>query len=483
MEAELSSGVPPDRLAYLTFTVAARQEAKDRAHERFGFSAAQLKWFRTLHSVAYELLGVNQQALVATKDDLEEFEQQYGYDFSRDVGKFTGEGIPVFGFNKSDRLMSFDHFRRHRMLEWQPAFKQWNDHDYNRFEVERFCTGYERWKGQEGWVDFTDLLERGATPLPCDVVIVDEAQDLSPLQWKALWTFAQNAQRVYLAGDDDQAIYEWAGASPEVFLAQEVDRSEVLPQSHRCPRKVTDLARAVIERVRVRQPKDWQARDEDGQVTYCDALEQVGVTDEGSVRILYRNHKFAPDVMAYLKSNGEPYTVGGVPSIKDDAAQAILTWEDLRKGKAVSKEGLETVFGLSSVRRISQLARDCVRQVEGNDGITARALVAMKCWTDQMFTLPWFSVLDRLAEEEFYLRKVVQRYGRAGLTSQPRIKLSTIHAVKGAEADHVYLLTGMSRMVEAGLETDPDAERRVWYVGLTRARKTLTLIGMHNPLL
>jgi superfamily I DNA/RNA helicase len=87
-----------------------------------------------------------------------------------------------------------------------------------------------------------------------------------------------------------------------------------------------------------------------------------------------------------------------------------------------------------------------------------------------------------LKDEEFYLRKVVQKYGRAGLTSEPRIRLSTIHGVKGAEADHVYLLTAMSRMVQQSLETEPDSERRVWYVGVTRAKQSLTLVGMDNPL-
>ena len=480
MEAELAAGVAPDRLAYLTFTVAARQEAKDRAHERFGFTNAQLKWFRTLHSVAYELLGINHQALVATKDDLKEFEDRYGYEFSRDVGKFNDEGVPRFGFNKSDRLMTFDHFRRHRMLDWHRAYKEWHE-DYTKFEVERFCEGYERWKAEEGWVDFTDLLERGTTPLSCDVVIVDEAQDLSPLQWKAFWKFAEQAQRIYLAGDDDQAIYEWAGASPEVFLAQDADVVEILPQSHRCPRKVTDLARDIIERVQVRQPKDWQPRDEEGQLTYCSNIEEVGIPDTGSVRILYRNHKYATDIIAYLKSCGEPFLMGGTPSIKDTSGTAILTWEDLRKDRPVYKDELETVFSLASLRRISQAARDCVRQLQ-RDNITKQSLIDSRCWTEQMFSLPWFDVLDRLKDDEFYLRKVVQRYGKAGLRKEPRIKLSTIHAVKGAEADHVYLLTHMSKLVATSLETNPDAERRVWYVGVTRARKSLTLIGMHNSL-
>jgi DNA helicase-2/ATP-dependent DNA helicase PcrA len=313
-------------------------------------------------------------------------------------------------------------------------------------------------------------------------VIVDEAQDLSPLQWKAFWTFARNAQRIYLAGDDDQAIYEWAGASPDVFLGQSCDVVEILPRSYRCPRRVTDLAHRLVREIAVRQPKDWQPREEDGHLAYCETVDQLNVSPTGSVLMLYRNHKFAPDVINHLKSSGEPFLTGHLPSIPAMSAGAILTWEDLRKGRATNKDGLEAVFSLASMRRISQTARDCVRRFEDNDGITARALVASGCWADTIFNLPWFQVLDRLKDEEFYLRKVVQKYGRAGLTSEPRIRLSTIHGVKGAEADHVYLLTAMSRMVQQSLETEPDSERRVWYVGVTRAKQSLTLVGMDNPL-
>lgn len=482
MESELARGVAPERLAYLTFTVAARQEAKDRAITKFGFTAAQLKWFRTLHSVAYELLGINSEALVTQYQGLPDFARDYNYEFSQQAGNFTLEGLPTFGFNSADRLMAFDHFRRHRMQDWETAFKQWDDREIKKFETQRFCDGYERWKAGEGWVDFTDLLERGSAPLPCDVVIVDEAQDLSPLQWKAFWVFAQNATRVYLAGDDDQAIYEWAGAAPEVFLAQPANTQEVLLQSHRCPRTVTTFARNLIEHVKVRQAKNWQPRDVDGAVLHIGSVTRMTIPDTGSVRILYRNHKYSADVLEVMHSLGEPYMLGNRPSIEPIAALAIVTWEDLRKGKAVTREGLEAIFATASLRRVSQAARDCVRQLEGNDDITTAVLIASKCWTSQIFDVPWFALLDRLKEQEFYLRKVVQKYGRRGLISTPRILLNTIHSVKGAEADHVILLTQMSRLVLRSLDFNPDAERRVWYVGLTRARETLQLIGMDNPL-
>ena len=50
-----------------------------------------------------------------------------------------------------------------------------------------------------------------------DVLILDEAQDCTPLQWSVIYKMADNVKRIYLAGDDDQGIYKWNGADPRYF--------------------------------------------------------------------------------------------------------------------------------------------------------------------------------------------------------------------------------------------------------------------------
>ena len=66
-----------------------------------------------------------------------------------------------------------------------------------------------------------------------------------------------------------------------------------------------------------------------------------------------------------------------------------------------------------------------------------------------------------------------------GLTGTPRIRISTIHAVKGQEADNVVLLPDLSYLTQKEFRKDPDNEHRVFYVGVTRARKNLYL---HKPI-
>ena len=84
-------------------------------------------------------------------------------------------------------------------------------------------------------IDYTDMLSRyineGFVPT-FDVVLIDEAQDLSLLQWEMVQKIIDRADQVYIAGDDDQAIYKWAGADVDTFLGLE-GRTLVLDKSYR----------------------------------------------------------------------------------------------------------------------------------------------------------------------------------------------------------------------------------------------------------
>jgi DNA helicase-2/ATP-dependent DNA helicase PcrA len=409
------------------------------------------------------------------------FGQAFGYEFSSEAAKADQDYR--YSYQQGDRLLQFDHFRRQRLLDPYTAWKAWAE-PLKWFEVERFCEGYKRWKEAEGLLDYTDLLEQGQGVLPCDVVIVDESQDLSPLQWQAFWNFAGNAKRVYIAGDDDQAIYTWAGASPEVFLNQPGER-EILPQSYRCPRRVSALAQEIIRPVRVRQPKTWHSRDALGDVVYAGRFDQVGLPAEGSVLVLYRNHMFASDVSDTLKAQGERFDQNGRPSIGDGVALAIVEWEQVRKNQlAVIPDQVERLLELMTRERVSLEEREAWRQSEhtralvpGNrDDLIRRGL------PPAVFHLPWFEALDRLRPDLPYLKACVRAAPKREVFLAPaRIRLSSIHGAKGTQADHVLLLTEISKKVERATYQAPDDERRVFYVGVTRARESLTVLGYGHP--
>lgn len=87
--------------------------------------------------------------------------------------------------------------------------------------------------------------------------------------------------------------------------------------------------------------------------------------------------------------------------------------------------------------------------------------------------------------QSYRLRATLAGYRRAHGGQLPdiegcRLRMSSIHGAKGREADHVVLLNGMTGKTAVGYELDKDSERRVFYVGVTRARKRLTIVTAEN---
>ena len=91
-------------------------------------------------------------------------------------------------------------------------------------------------------------------PPHLDLFIVDEAQDLTPLQWEMVFEIARCAKRVLIAGDDDQAIHRWTGVDVKRFLGAS-NNFRVLTQSYRMPSLVHELSQKVVKRISVRREK------------------------------------------------------------------------------------------------------------------------------------------------------------------------------------------------------------------------------------
>ncbi len=88
----------------------------------------------------------------------------------------------------------------------------------------------------------------------------------------------------------------------------------------------------------------------------------------------------------------------------------------------------------------------------------------------------WHEALSRLDETEREYFIAALRRGEK-LLREPRIKINTIHSVKGGEADHVVIFTDMAQRTWQEFQINEDDEHRVWYVAVTRARKSLHIIS------
>ena len=92
------------------------------------------------------------------------------------------------------------------------------------------------------------LIEKETLPR-FKVIFIDEAQDLSPLQWKLYDRLKEQADDIYLAGDDDQAIFAWAGADVNRFINEKADKERVLKYSKRISRAVQEQSEIPIENI------------------------------------------------------------------------------------------------------------------------------------------------------------------------------------------------------------------------------------------
>lgn len=114
-------------------------------------------------------------------------------------------------------------------------------------------------------VDFSDMVKDAVDDgykVDCKVAFVDEAQDLSPLQWRAVYTFFRGVDTLYVAGDPNQALFRFSGGNSNYMIHMRCDETVFLDRSRRCSESVFLLASRVWSRLNDRvdmpEPKDGE---------------------------------------------------------------------------------------------------------------------------------------------------------------------------------------------------------------------------------
>lgn len=467
VEKAIAAGARPDRIAFVSFTKKATQEAVTRACQRFDLSPGDLPFFRTLHSMAFRFLGLKRSDVIGA-EHWADFSRIIGVPLRGSVNSSEGSAMEASG---GDRILFIENLARMRGV---PVIDQWRDMHLGLrwYEVERVTRALAAYKRKHSLLDFTDMITRfneGGSPVPLDLLIVDEAQDLSHSQWVMVYKIAEMAKRVIIAGDDDQAIFGWAGADVGQFIGLTGDVS-VLGQSYRVPRTVQRCASSIISRVRYRRPKDWAARDEDGFVTTMGNIDHLDMSN-GSWLVLARNNCFLGDAEKVLRRSGLYYERSGKGSIKHEHLSAIRAWEALRSGGVLGCD--ETKSVLSVIPPLRGRAKevgefDTFNRVQFSETF---GFPVTNIWHESLEGIP--------AAERAYIVANLKRGEK--ITKEPRIHLSTIHGAKGGEADNVVLYTDIAKRTWDGMgRRGQEDEARVFYVGATRARQSLFVLRPTN---
>lgn len=457
VEEHLSRGVPPERVAYLAFTRKAATEARDRTMAKFNLTKEDIPFFRTIHSFAFRALGLGSEAMMGPRL-FRQFADHAGLTL-----KALTDDDPYGTATDDDRALAALNLSRITLRDAEDVCLEM------KISQERFnyvSKELLNFKNQRVVIDYTDLLERylalGELP-SIDVLIVDEAQDLSRLQWEVVFMLARTAKHVYIGGDDDQAIYEWAGADVQTFLKLSGTR-RVLPKSYRLKSRIFDVAQRIISTVSDRFSKDWTPREHGGNI---DQAPNIGALDvhEGSWFVLARNKYALSDSTQILRQRGLPYIMGGESVYDTLDARAIKTFRRLMTGEALANE--DAAFLVSRMR---------------NKFVPKTSLAADKTYTlpelAELCRLPmncqWADVLDMKARDAEYYGLLEARGD--DMTGTPQITLSTIHGVKGGEADNVAIIPDLSRATYASVSAQKDSEARAFFVAVSRAKENLFFI-------
>lgn len=472
VDDELASGTPPDRIGYVSFTRRAAEEAVSRACARFSLERKQLPFFRTLHSLCFRVMGLK-SGEVLEGQRLQAFGEIVGHKIT---GRFSLEDGTIFGFEKGDRLLFMENLARVRGVSLREVYNEDHD-DLSIHELERFSAALREYKTELGIVDFTDMLQQfcaGGPSLNLEVLLVDEAQDLSLLQWEMVRKLARGTRRIVVAGDDDQALYRWAGADVETLIQME-GTVRVLDQSWRVPRAVQDLASEVIGRVRHRREKAWRPRPEDGSVMRHRSVGAVDLSGP-DVLILARNRYLLRETESMIRSQGYLYESHGASSIRPSVLAAVLYWERLRqKRREVTGAEARKMYEMMSVGRGFQRGHKSLPQV-GDDEVVTMEILRERGGLLANPEAVWHDVLDRMSMSDIaYIRAALRR--GENLQASPRIRLSTIHGMKGGEAAQVILLTDMAMRTFQESHRYPEDEARVFYVAATRAKEELHIVA------
>lgn len=418
-------------VTFLSFTKAAALEAAGRAEGDVTCS--------TIHSLAFKQLNLNRQSVV-TPRKLAELGAIAGVPFKGTDGAEEKQ--------EGDEYLAVLSYARNRLIPESEAY----DHFGRPGTPARFkmlLNAYENWKSTFGYMDFDDMLTQASKihfpPLP--VVMLDEAQDCSPLQWLVFTEICADAKRVIVAGDDDQAIYEWSGADPHAMIRM-ANSTKTLKQSWRLPNAVYEFAIAnALSGIKQRVVKIWDPANRVGLVRRWGDFDDVVIDWKRDTLILCRDNYRLREIQRALHDKKIPYAMATKNSPYENRfARAIRGWT--RDGIPLADEQ-EAMLSLSDA-----WAQEVIKAKDW-------AALRKRSWR-QHLAIPVH---------------MIDFYEYTDLFLPLNIRLSTIHQAKGSEADVVILDLALTPRVEHGIDLDRDAELRVMYVGLTRARHELHLCG------
>ena len=450
----VKNGIPHDQIGYFAFTRKAAGEARDRfLAKNLDLTKKDIKYFQTLHSLAFNNLGLKEEN-VMQEGNYKAIGETSGIQIkyaSYETNNFNGI------FSSSSEYLSLINLARVRQIT---AEQQLNRNEHLSWISKNKLIGIEKeinsYKEFYKLIDFTDMiqqfLDKGDTP-KFKVIFVDEAQDLSLIQWAMIKKIEEDTDcDVWIAGDDDQAIFGWAGADVDSFIKWK-SREILLDKSERVPQLIQRKALDVISRIYLnRLPKDYLPKNDLGFIHERFSINGIDMST-GDWLILARTNSLLKKIPAYLKRKGYFFNTYQGNSMGKTLYEDILNWKKIQEGESLPEIQHQRIL----------------------ENIKSKTID---------FQADWYEAFNNVSiSKRDYMRAMLDN--REDLLKEPRIKVSTIHGAKGGEAHNVILYLNQTANTIKGAkksQAKQDEEFRVWYVGMTRTIENLFLIKSKNKL-
>ena len=510
-------GVSPYSILAVTFTNKAATEMRDRVEALVG--PAPGMWIQTFHSACLRILrmdadkiGYERNFVIYDPADQKALMKSIVKELQYDEKQYAPAYVlSEISDAKEKNISSAEYTRKYGNIDkYQPI-----------------CTLYDRYEKalkKNNAMDFDDLIlntvrlfERDEETLlkyqqKFKYVMVDEYQDTNMLQYRLVYLLSQKHRNLCVVGDDDQCIYQWRGADIRNILEFEKDfpgaKVIKLEQNYRSTSNIIEAAHSVISRNRGRKAKKlWTQAPAGEKIEYyraSDDREEARWTCE-KIRTLMRNDpdlKYSDFAILYrtnvqsrrfedsLSGKGIPYQVlSGLryydrKEIKDMLAYMRLILNPLddvallrvlnepKRGIGAKTEEKLRAMATATGRSLLQTLSD--PEVQGS--LSAKSETAVKAFTEMLSSLALEQ--ERMRVEEIY-DTVLARSGylqalqdmetvEADARIENLLEFKSVISEKQKEADDAQEALTLERFME-GLEE----ERRLCYVGMTRAKKRL----------
>jgi DNA helicase-2/ATP-dependent DNA helicase PcrA len=360
-------------------------------------------------------------------------------------------------------------------------------------QMVQIYTAYETVKKQELAIDFEDVLLLCAAMLEEEREVrervqdqyryftIDEYQDISPVQQRLINAWLGKRNDICVVGDPAQTIYSFAGATP-VFLntfTQRFPDAEVIRLStgYRSTPEITFAANALLRHGAMGQ--ELVAQNDHGSkpsvIGYSDETAEVaGVLEEitqllaagtvpHEVAILARTNSQLKSVERAMMKLNLPYQVRSTERFFDRREVRDFLSE-VRKASVIPAEGQGWIDELRTLAQ-PYLTGEAI------DGIAGLLHLARELDDDDNFTPKTL---------RGYLREVEDRVQQNNPPTMPVITLATLHAAKGLEWERVFLIGASDGQLPVA-DASIDEERRLFYVGITRAKADLHISYRKSP--